>query len=575
MTTVGALREGRELFARQAWGDAHARLSVADAESPLRREDLERLATAAYLIGMDADCARAWARAHHECLHDADVERAARCAFWLAYGLLNKGDAARGGAWIARAERLLAESRRDCVEQGYLRWTTGFRCFTEGDYAGAAAAFGEAAEVGERFGDADLLALARHGRGRALIRMGGTGAGIALLDDAMVAIDAGEVSPVVTGEVYCGVISGCLEIFDLRRAQEWTAALTRWCASQPDLIPYSGECLVRRAEIMLLHGAWPDAADAARRAAERCGRTPDQSPPGSAFYQQADLHRLRGEFADAEEAYRQASRWGRTPLPGLAQLRLAQGQVDAAATAIRRAVDEAVERRTRCRLLPAHVEIMLAARDVRAARAAADELAEIAADVGAPFLDAVSAHARGAVLLAEGEARAALAALREAWAVWRDLEAPYEVARVRVLIGRACRELGDEDGAGLELDAARWTFQRLGAAPDVARVEALARTARSGGASALTAREVQVLRLVAAGKTNRAIASELRISEKTVARHVSNIFLKLDLCSRPPPRRTRTSTASSSSRLRLHRSTQSPARPWVGTSPEAAPPPAP
>lgn len=535
MTTAGTLQLGRDAFARQAWGDAHARLSAADAESPLGLQDLERLAIAAYLVGREADSASTWTRAHHECLRRDDVERAARCACWLASGLLNRGDLARAGAWIARAQRLLAAARSDCVEHGYLRWIVGFRCITEGDYAGAAVAFGEAAEIGERCADRDLVALARHGEGRALIRRGELGAGVALLDDAMVAVDAGDVSPVVTGDVYCGVISGCLEIFDYRRAREWTAALARWCESQPDLVPYSGECLVRRAEIMLLHGAWSDAAATARQAIERCSRSPEQSSsPGPAFYQQGELHRLRGEFAEAEEAYRQASRWGRTPLPGLAQLRLAQGRLDAAATAIRRAVDEAAERRIRCRLLPAHVEIMLAARDIDAARAAADELAQAATDVDASFLDAVSAHARGAVLLAEGEASAASAALRAAWTGWQALEAPYEAARVRVLIGRAGRELGDEDGAQLEFDAARWVFQRLGAAPDLRRVEELAHARPVGGVPAgeLTTREVQVLRRVAAGKTNRAIAAELCISEKTVARHMSNIFLKLDLSTR-------------------------------------------
>ena len=532
MTTENARREGRELFARQAWGDAYDRLAAADAGSPLGVEDLERLAVAAHLAGRDADSARAWARAHRECLRADDARRAARCAFWMAYGRLNVGDIARGGAWIARAERLLADAGRDCVERAYLRWTAGFRCIAEGDYAGAAGAFDEAVAAAERFRDPDLHALACHGRGRALIRLGDTGAGVALLDDAMAAIDAGEVSPVVVGDVYCGVISGCLEVFDVRRAREWTGALTRWCASQPQLVPYSGECLVRRAELMILDGAWPDAADAARQAADRCARGPVPSPAGSAYYQQAELHRLRGEVAEAEEAYRQASRWGRSPLPGLAQLRLAQGQVDAAATAMRRAVDEAAERRSRCRLLPAHVEIMLAARDLGAARATADELAAIAAQLDAPFLHAVAAHARGALLLAEGDARGALAELREAWSRWQGLGAPYEGARVRVLAGLACRAIGDAESAALELDAARWAFQRLGAAPDAAHVDALAHAARPSAAGALSAREVQVLRLVAAGLTNRAIAAELHISEKTVARHVSNIFVKLDLSSR-------------------------------------------
>jgi DNA-binding CsgD family transcriptional regulator len=289
---------------------------------------------------------------------------------------------------------------------------------------------------------------------------------------------------------------------------------------------------VHRAEIMQLHGAWPDAMDEVQRVCARLPQPAGQPWVGPAFYQQAELQRLRGEFVKSEEAYRQASRWGRTPQPGLALLRLAQGEIDVAAAAIRRVVDEAQDRVTRCRVLAPYVEIMLGAGDVQAARAAADELAEIAVELEAPLLHAVSAHATGAVHLAEGDARAGLAALRQAWAAWQELEAPYEAARVRVLIGLACRELGDEDSAQMEIDAARWVFRQLGAGPDLVRVEALTRKGAVTAASGLTRREVEVLRLVAAGKTNRAIAADLFLSEKTVARHVSNIFTKLDLSSR-------------------------------------------
>ena len=532
MTAADELDRGRESFERQAWAVAFAQLSAADRETPLEPEDLERLATATYLVGRDADSFDIWARAHHEFLRRGDVERAARCAFWLAFVLLNKGELVRGGGWVARARRLLDDGQYDCVEQGYLLWGVAARSIFEGDNASACATFARAAEIGDRFGDRDLVMLGWVGQCRALLRLGETAAGVALLDEMMVALETGEVSAIVAGDVYCSVIEGCQEIFDLGRAQAWTAALTHWCASQPDLVAYRGQCQVHRAEIMALHGAWPDAMEEAQRASERILKGPDHPAAGAAFYQQAELHRLRGESTKAEEAYRQASRLGREPQPGLARLRLAQGQVDAAAAAIRRVVDEASDRVTRANLLAAYVEIMLAAHDVAAARVAADELSAIAADLGAPLLGAVAAQAQGAVLLGEGNPSAALAALRRAWMAWQELEAPYEAARVRVLVGLACREVGDQEGAELELDGARWVFQQLGAVPDLARVEALSRKAAPKAAGGLTAREVQLLRLVAAGKTNRAIAAELVLSERTVDRHVSNIFAKLGVSSR-------------------------------------------
>ena len=532
VTAADTLQRGRDAFERQAWADAHALLSAADREAPLEPPDLERLATAAILVGRDADSTDVLARAHNAFLSRGHAERAARCAIWVALRLLNKGDLAQAGGWLARARRLLDDGERDCVEQGYLLFLIGRRCVMEGDVATAHASFTRAASIGDRFRDPDLVALARHGEGRTLIHLRRAVEGVALLDEVMVSVTAGEVSPVVAGIVYCSVIDACHDTFDLRRAQEWTAALGRWCAAQPDVVPYRGDCLVRRAEIMQLHGAWADAMDEARRAGESLSQSPRQQVVGSAFYQQGELHRLRGEVAKAEEAYRQASQRGRTPEPGLALLRLAQGQVEAAMAAIRRAVDETRSPQIRPRVLAAYVEIALAANELPAARAAATELSELAATLDAPYLRVLSAQATGAVLLTEGDARAALAALRQAWTAWRDLDAPYEAARVRALIGLACRARGDEETAEMELDAARCVFQQLGAAPDLARVEALTRRAVGKGAGGLTAREVQVLRLVAAGHTNRAIADGLVISEKTVARHVSNIFTKLGVSTR-------------------------------------------
>jgi DNA-binding CsgD family transcriptional regulator len=285
---------------------------------------------------------------------------------------------------------------------------------------------------------------------------------------------------------------------------------------------------VHRSEIMLRRGAWPDALEEARRACDRLGGQP---AAGTAFYQLAELHRLRGEFTRAQQAYLQASRWLPEPQPGLALLRLAQGQVDTAAAAIRHVLDGTTDRLARCRLLAADVEIMIASDDVTAARAAAQELRVIAEDIDAPWLHALAGHASGATLVAERDARAGLTVLRRAWTAWQELDAPYEGARVRVLMGLACRALGDQDSAEMELDAAGWVFEQLGAVPDADRVRALssrAATTRGG----LSGREVQVLRLVATGMTNRAVAAELFLSEKTVARHLSNIFTKLGVSSR-------------------------------------------
>ena len=512
--------------------ETYKSLSHADKAAPLGAGDLELLATSAYMLGRDDDHVSGLERAHHVYLDAGEALRAVRCAFWVGVNLALRGEIGRATGWFGRAQRLVEREERDCVEQGYLLVPVMLQYEATGDWGAAYATAADAAEIGERFGEADLLALAVHEQGHALVKQGRVEEGLGLLDEAMVAVTAGELSPIVTGLIYCSVIEGCQEVYALSRAQEWTAALTQWCEHQPDMVAFTGRCLVHRAEIMQLHGAWREALEEARRAHQRCAQVKNQAATAQAFYQQAEVYRLQGELAAAEEAYRGASRCGREPQPGLALLRLAQGKNDAAAAAMRRVVGETTEPLKRARLLPAYVEIMLTVGDAQEARSACRELKEISARYESGMLGAMVAHAEGAVDLAEGDARAALVALRHAWQVWQELEVPYEVARVRVLLGLACRAIGDDDTATLELEAARGVFAQLGAAPDLARVDSLTQGAPSIDTHGLTPRELQVLRLVAAGETNKTIAAELVLSERTVDRHVSNIFTKLGVSSR-------------------------------------------
>ncbi|XRQ02745.1 LuxR C-terminal-related transcriptional regulator [Actinomadura welshii] len=531
MTATDLIARGRAAYGRQAWEEARTALATADERGALGAGDLDLLGTAAYLTGRTDAADEAWQRAYRGFTEDGDVARAVRCAFWLALILMLRGEHARGGGWFARAQGVLDEAGLDCVERGYLRVPVALQALHTGDPSAAYAELEAIAALADRFGDPDLRALCRLGRGQALVAAGDAPRGAAMLDEAMVAVTTGEVSAVAAGIVYCGVILACRDVFDLRRAQEWTAALSRWCAAQPDLAAYRGQCLVHRSEIMQMRGEWAGAMEEVRRACERLSDPPGDPVLGMALYQRAELLRLRGEFARAEEAYRRAGRAGHRVQPGLALLRLAEGRVGDAVAAMRRVVGEAEGAVERARVLAAHTEIALAAGEIDTARAAAGELEGIAAGFDSPYLRAVVGHARGSILLAGGDAAAACSALRRAWASWQELDAAYEAALVRLRMAQACRHLGDHDTAEMELDAARRVFEELGAAPALARVRELAGSPpRAPGG--LTAREVEVLRLVATGVTNREIAEALVISEKTVARHLANIFAKLDLPSR-------------------------------------------
>jgi len=528
MTTPDALDQGRSAFRARAWAEAFRQLSAAEQLAPLAGVDLEQLATSAFLAGHDDISLDSWTRAYHDWCHGGNAPRAARCAFWMILQLLSSGEWARANGWLATARRLLDDGQHDCGERGLLSVIVLRVQLKDGNDAAAHEAATGAIALAHRFDDSDLKAFGCLSQGLVHVRRGEAGAAAALFDEAMVAVTTADVSPITIGVVYCAVIEACYEVLDLRRAREWTAVLAQWCGTQPDLVPFRGHCLVHRAETMRLGGAW---LSAMTEAAQACGRATGHLA-GAAFYELAEICRVRGKFAEAEDAYRQASLHGRSPEPGLALLRAAEGRTDTAVAAIRRVLDQPQKRWARANVLAAAVDILARAGDLAVARTASEELTNMARAISAPFLTAHAAQARGTVFLAESEPRAALTELRMAWMAWQELEMPYEGARVRMMIGLACRALGDEDGATMEFDAARQVFLRLDAVPDLMRVDELFAPSPAATTPRLTTRELQIIRLLASGRTNRSIARQLTISQRTVDRHVSNILTKLNLSSR-------------------------------------------
>jgi DNA-binding CsgD family transcriptional regulator len=520
---VSGLARARESYQNRAWKQAcEAFLAERD---ELRADDLERLAVSAYLVGRNAESDDAWGLAHRRHLDQNDVGGAIRCAFWLGFRLVNDFERTRANAWIARLERLVTGACDDSAARGRLDYLTGLCAALDGDLGTAADDLESAAAIATRRGDEELAALARLALGRVRILLGQITVGVRLLDDAMLVVGSGPISPIAVGDSYCTAIDACHDLYDVRRGQEWTDGFSRWCRQQPDLVPFAGVCQVHRAEFLQLKGDWVEAMAEAGLARDRLARPFRQLAYGAAVYQEGELHRLLGEFAKAEACYRDASAAGRDPQPGLAMLRLRQGRADAAARAIDRAVSESDSPVDRSTLLAAYVEIMLAVNRLAEARRAASELGVVATTLHSPLLAAAAHRAAGWVRLADDHARAALADLRRASDGFRELDAPYEAACTALLIGTARLALGDAEGAAFEFEAARMTFEQLGARPDLSRVPG-----QTG--AGLTAREVQVLRLVAQGSTNRSIGLALGLSERTVDRHVSNIFAKLSVSSR-------------------------------------------
>jgi DNA-binding CsgD family transcriptional regulator len=492
--------------------------------------DLRGSAQSAFLLGHRDEAVERYQRAFVLCEDAHDPAGAVACAFHLSMIFGTGGEPAMAAGWASRAERLLDALGPDPVEAGYVTFLQMYRDLGAGDWPAAAEKAQITADTGRRHGERDLTALGLCAGGRIAIYSGRAAEGLAKLDEAMVAVAAGEVSPEVFGNVYCIAIEGCQEIAAFDRVAEWSSALNRWCASQPGLVTFTGQCSIHRGQVMRQRGAWAEAVEEFTRAGERYLLANALDAIGQAEGERGDVLRLQGDYAAAEEAYQRAAERGFDAQPGLALLWLARGSHEAAAAAVRRLVAETRDPVGKCRVLPAAVDVLLAVEAVEQARTVAEELEDVASAAGSTAMQAFSAYASGAVQLASGDPSGALPYLRKAHHLWSRVECPYEVARVRLLTGRALSVLGDSGSARHELEAARDAFESLGAKP---MVDETARLLEPAGLPAgLTAREVEVLRLVASGRSNTQIAADLTLSEKTVARHLSNIFTKLDVGSR-------------------------------------------
>jgi DNA-binding CsgD family transcriptional regulator len=529
MGAVDDLRQARETFERGDWVSAFEAWSDVDTDA-LGPDDLQRLGTAAFLLGKHEECVAAIQKAFQSYVDRAELAAAVRCAWWLSMVFGVRAEPALADGWTARADRLLDEIGEDVVERGYVKFHHMFRHIAAQDWPAAFEHAEYVTEHGRRFADPDLLAMGLSAQGRMTIYSGPVPAALALFDEAMVSVAAGELSPVTAGTVYCVMIEGCQEISDLDRAARWTTALGRWCSQQPGLVAFTGQAAVHRGQIMRLHGAFADAVEEFDRAVRRYLESPNPGPAGLASAEKGEVLRILGDFEAAETSFEAAFDHGYEPQPGLALLWLASGRTDAALGAARRLLAETGGAVARSRVLPAVVEILLACGEVDEARPVAVELEEIAADFGCDGLQAMAAYASGCVELASGDASGALPYLRKSSSLWRGLEAPFEVARVQLQVGLALGALGDEVSSSSEFAAARRAFVELDAQPSVAAADRLNPSADLPGG--LTAREAEVLRLVASGQSNAAIAAELVLSEKTVARHLSNIFTKLGVGSR-------------------------------------------
>jgi DNA-binding CsgD family transcriptional regulator len=534
MDTAELRESGRRSYAAHDWSAAYQSLSALHATGSLDAVGLHDLGLVAGLLGRDEECEQHLAHAFRTGADTGDVATAVRSAFWAALVLGNRGELARAQGWSERARRLVearpeisASSREHCAVV-LMETLLDFR---EGRLD-VPSRFTEIAEQAAALKDPDLEVLAAMGEGAAAVYTGHVESGMRRLDEVMLTVTDTEVHPLAAGLVYCVMLDACRGTLDFRRSAQWTAALSRLCEEQPDMVPYRGQCLVHRVQVMQLRGGWADAAVEAERACAWLSRPPPQPAVGAALYEWAELHRLRGELDQAEAKYKEASRWGHDPQPGLGLLRLTQGRADVAVSGLRRSLAEPHESTVLPVVIAAYVEALLATGDVDTASGAVRDLRATAVEVDVPMVWALTADAEARLALTHGDPAAALRGARSAWTLWHELEAPHQMARSRVVVANACRALGDDDAARMELEAAKSVFEELAAQPDLQEVRRLLAPETGVDPCPLSSREREVIRLIAAGLTNRGIAAELLLSEKTVARHLSNIFVKLDVSTR-------------------------------------------
>lgn len=531
MDGADLLEQGRRSYDGHDWSAAYDALSAASVAGALEAEDLVRLAGTAYLLGRVEEADARFDEAFRRAVADRDTATALRAGFWASFVLSNRGENSRARGWGERCRRLVGSASVGSVARVGVELQEALLDVREGRvdlverFAGLARSAGELGEV-------DLQTLAAMGEGFCLVLTGRLAAGMRRLDEVMVCLGSAEVHPLAAGLVYCVGLDVCHATMDLRRSALWTAELTRWCRAQPDLVPYRGQCLVHRVQVLVLRGSWTEAEEEVRRA---CDLLDGEPALGSALYEWGELARLRGDLDSAEDRYTRAARLGHDPQPGLALLRLAQGRADVAAAGLRRSLVEPQDSTVLPAVLETYVEVLLACGESDAAQESMHRLGDSASALDTPMAEALAALAAAHLALASGDPGAALRAGRRAWTSWHELEAPYHAARSRVVVGEACRALGDEDAARMELAGARSVFEELGAVLDLQRLPEAGEpdgAPVAGGPHLLSPREEEVLRLVAQGMTNRAIAGELFLSEKTVARHLSNIFGKTGVSTR-------------------------------------------